>query len=211
VNVLENQMGAKVKAFRTGRGGEFCNKDMANFCAAKGIVHQKTNPYSSQKNGIAERLNRTLVDRARAMLGSSGLGREFWAKAVNTANYVRNRTVSRIHGKTPIKVLTGRKPTVNHQRVLNGSECYVHVPSARRRKLDAILQKGVFLGSKPNTKGYRVLIEDRSIEISKGEMFLEADGLDEIGGACGLSRVSLFDSSGAGATPTGESSTGEDS
>jgi transposase InsO family protein len=98
VNVLENQMGARVKVFRTDKGGEFWNKDMADFCAQKGIVLQKTNPYSSQENGVAERLNRTLVERARAMLESSGLGKEFWAKAVNTANYVRNQTVSSIHG-----------------------------------------------------------------------------------------------------------------
>jgi hypothetical protein len=40
--------------------------------------------------------------------------------------------------------------------------------------------------------------------------FLEADGLDELGGARGLSRVSLLDSPSAGATPTGEASTRED-
>jgi hypothetical protein len=86
----------------------------------------------------------------------------------------------------------------------------VHVPSTKRRKLDAVSKKGVFLGYEPNTKGYRVLTEDGSIEISKDVTFLETDGLDELGGACGLSRVSLLDSPGAGATPTGEANTRED-
>jgi transposase InsO family protein len=116
-----NVLGSKVKAFRTDWGGEFWNKDMANFCAAREIVHQKTKPYSSQEDGVAERLNKTLVERARAMLESSELGREFWAEAVNTANYVRNRTVSRIHGKTPIEILTGEKPSFSHLRIF-GSE-----------------------------------------------------------------------------------------
>jgi hypothetical protein len=209
VNVLENQMGARVKAFRTDRGGEFQNKDMADLCAAaKGIVLQKAIPYSPQENGIAERLNRTLVERARALLGSFGLRKVFWAEAVNAAKYVRNRTVSRIHGKTPIEVLTG-KPSFSHLRVF-GSECYVHVPSAKMRKLDAVSQKGVFLGYEPNTKGYRVLKEDGSIEVTKDVTFLEGDGLDELGDARNLSRVSLVDSPGVGATPTGEVSTRED-
>jgi transposase InsO family protein len=150
VNVLENQMGAKVKAFRMDRGGNLWNKDMADFCAAKGIVHQRTNSYSPQENGMAERLNKTLVERARAMLENSG--REFWAEAVNTANSIRNKIVSRIHGKTPIEVLTGEKPPISHLRVF-GLECYVHVPSAERRKLDAASKKGVFLGYGPNTNG----------------------------------------------------------
>jgi hypothetical protein len=47
LNVLENQMGSKVKTFRIDREGEFWNKDMAKLCAARGFVHQKTNPYSS--------------------------------------------------------------------------------------------------------------------------------------------------------------------
>jgi hypothetical protein len=151
----------------------------------------------------------TLVQRARAMLESSGLGRKFWAKAVNNANYVRNKTISRIHGKTPIEVLTWEKPSISHLRVF-GLECYMHVPSAKRRKLDAVSKKGVSLGYKPNTKGYRVSAEDGSIKISKDVTFLETDGLDELGGARGLSRVSLLDSPGVGATPMGEASTRED-
>jgi hypothetical protein len=181
---------------------------MADCCAQKGIVHQKINPYFSQENGVAERLNRTLVKRARAMLKSSGLGKEFWAEAVNTANYVRNRTVSSIHGKTPIEVLTGKKPSISHLRVF-GSECYVHVPFVKRKKLDAVSQKGVFLGYEPNTKGYRMLTKEGNVEISKDVTFQEND-LDELGGARGLSRVSLLDLPGAGPTPAGETSTRDD-
>jgi hypothetical protein len=66
----------------------------------------------------------------------------------------------------------------------------VHVPSVKRRKLDVVLQKGVFLGYEPNTKGYRVLTKDGNVGISKDATFQE-NGLDELGGSCGLSRVRL--------------------
>jgi transposase InsO family protein len=68
VSTVENQFDTKIKKLRSDRGGEFWNKEIQEFCASKGIVHQKTNPYSSQENGVAERLNRTLMEKARAMI-----------------------------------------------------------------------------------------------------------------------------------------------
>jgi hypothetical protein len=187
---------------------------MRDFCQAKGIVHRTTNPYSSQENGVAERLNRTLVERARALLDSSGLEKKFWAEAVHTVNYLRNRTISRVHGKTPLEVLTGEKPSVSHLRVF-GSKCFVHVPQEKRKKLDPVAEEGILIGYKANSKGYRILRKsDGGVQVSKDVKFLEAetveDGLDELGGARDLSRVSPLDSPGAGATPTGEASAKED-
>jgi hypothetical protein len=53
----------KVKAIQIDRGGEFWNKEINSFCRSKGIVHRKTNTYSSQENGVAEKLNRTLMEK----------------------------------------------------------------------------------------------------------------------------------------------------
>ncbi|GAQ79929.1 hypothetical protein KFL_000420010 [Klebsormidium nitens] len=173
VKQLENQLDSRVKEFRTDRGGEFLNKELAQFCSEKGIVHQTTNPYSPQENGVAERLNRILLEKARAMpLQDAGLSKELWAEAVFTANHVRNRTLSRAHGKTPLEVLTGEKPSVSHLRVF-GCICYAHVPAPKRKKLDAVAEKGVFVGYEPHTKGYRVLKSDGSIQVSRDVTFQE--------------------------------------
>jgi transposase InsO family protein len=90
VSTMETQFDKTIKTLRSDRGGEFWNKEVQSFCASKGIVHQKTNPYSSQENGVAERLNMPLMEKARAMLQGSSLSEEYWEKAVLTANYVRN-------------------------------------------------------------------------------------------------------------------------
>ncbi|GJY31314.1 putative ribonuclease H-like domain-containing protein [Tanacetum coccineum] len=45
-----------------------------------------------QQNGVAERMNRTLIEAARTMLADSHLPTTFWAEAVNTACYTFNRT-----------------------------------------------------------------------------------------------------------------------
>jgi hypothetical protein len=65
INMFENQSGKRVKAVRTDRGGEFVNGQLQEFYAKKGIIHQKSAPYTPQQNGKAERLNRTLMDRVR--------------------------------------------------------------------------------------------------------------------------------------------------
>jgi hypothetical protein len=51
------------------------------------IVH-----LTPQENGAAERLNRTIMERAQSMLSNAGLGKEFWAEAVNTSMYLINRS-----------------------------------------------------------------------------------------------------------------------
>jgi hypothetical protein len=236
---LENQLEARVKEFRTDRGREFLNKELAQFCSEKGIIHQTTNLYTPQKNGVAERLNRVLLGKARAMPQDAGHPEKLWAEAVFTANHVQNRTLSRSHGKTPLEVLTDEKPLVSHLRVF-GSVCYAHVPVPKRKKLDAVAKKGVFLGYEPHTKGYWILEPDGSIQVSRDVIFqeitnksedkllstspqeageedvmskmgeAEGGGLDELGGARDLSRVSPLDSPHAGATPMGEASVRDD-
>eukprot|EP00253_Pinus_taeda_P021808 PITA_21808 len=63
-------------------------------------------------------MNKTLMERARSMLSGAGLGQEFWAKAVDTACYLVNRSPSSaLEDKTPQEVWTGKKPSLSHLRV----------------------------------------------------------------------------------------------
>ena len=71
---MENQTEKKIKVLRTANGGEFCKKEFEEFCKKYGIARQKTNPYTLQQNGVAERMNRTLMEKARSMLNGTGLG-----------------------------------------------------------------------------------------------------------------------------------------
>ena len=47
--------------------------------------------HSPEQNGVAERVNRTLMESVRSMLSHAGLPDSYWAEAVATAAYVRNR------------------------------------------------------------------------------------------------------------------------
>jgi hypothetical protein len=63
----------KPKAIRLDRGNEFL---CVTLVSGKRYRHPKTAPYSPSQNGVAERMNRTLVEIAQAML--RGLPEFLW-------------------------------------------------------------------------------------------------------------------------------------
>ncbi|CAI7843228.1 unnamed protein product [Closterium sp. NIES-53] len=75
--------------------------------------------YTPQKNGAAERLNRTLIDLARAMLAHAQLDHTWWGAAVQYANWVKNRMGSKgLEGKSPYFMWTRKVPSVSMARVV---------------------------------------------------------------------------------------------
>jgi transposase InsO family protein len=130
---------------------EFNRKALQKVLEEYGITHQIAMLYTSEQNGAAEQENRTVVKSARSMLHASGLPKELWAEACNTAVYILNRT-----GPTPLELWTGRScETLGHLRVF-GTECYVHVPKQKRRKWDPKSKLGRLVGYVGETDGYRI-------------------------------------------------------
>ncbi|XP_055907751.1 uncharacterized protein LOC129942731 [Eupeodes corollae] len=64
---VENQQESRIKILRIDNGTEFINKAMQLELKKSGIVHQTTVPLPPEQNGLAERMNRTLIEKARAM------------------------------------------------------------------------------------------------------------------------------------------------
>lgn len=155
-SLAENQQNRKMKVFRTDNGLEFCSNDFETFLKNEGIVHQKTNAYTPEQNGVSERINRTIVERARCLLFDAQLDKKFWAEATNTAVYLRNRSVaSGLDNKTPYEHWTGQKPDLSHIRIF-GSQVMVHIPKEKRLKWDSKSKKHILVGFAENVKGYRV-------------------------------------------------------
>ena len=70
----------------------------------------RTVPGKARENGIAERMNRTLNERARSMRIHCGLPKAFWADAMSTTAYLINRGPSvPLRFKIPEKVWTGKE------------------------------------------------------------------------------------------------------
>ena len=71
--LVENQTGRKIKKLRTNNGLEFVESEFDEFCMVNGIVRYKTLVGKPQQNKVSERINRTLLEKARCMLSNAGL------------------------------------------------------------------------------------------------------------------------------------------
>ena len=90
------------------------------------------------------------------MLADSKLPPKFWAEALSTAVYLRNRSPTKsVEGMTPFEAWMGEKPNVEHLRTF-GCVVYAHVAKDERKKLDVKTRKCIFLGYGTETKGYRL-------------------------------------------------------
>ena len=155
VNCVTNLTGKSIKVLRTDNGGEYCSNEFKSYLKEKGISHQLTMPYSPVQNGVLERMNRTLVESARCMLSHANLPREFWAEAINTAAFLRNRSpTTSLKGITPYEALFNQKPDVSHLKVF-GCLAFLHIPSENLKKYDEKSQRVIFVGYPVGTKGYK--------------------------------------------------------
>lgn len=173
-SMVEKQKDRKIKILRTDNGGEFCSQDFERYLKQQGILHQKTNAYTPQQNGLSERMNRSLVEKARCLIFDAGLHKKFWAEAVNTSVYLRNRTVvTGLNNMTPYEVWTGKKPNLSHVRIF-GSKVMMHIPKEKRLKWDKKAKELVLVGYAENVKGYRVYDpENNSVTTSRDIIIME--------------------------------------
>ena len=169
-----NVTGRPIKILRSDNGGEYSSKEFESFLKKNGIVHQLGVPYNPAQNGVAERMNRTIVESTQSMLSHAQMPNEFWAEAVNTSVYVRNRSpTTSLSGITPYECLFKKKPDVSNLRVF-GCVAYVHIPNNQRKKLDAKSKKSIFMGYPEGVKGYKLYDPiSRKFTCSRDVIFLE--------------------------------------
>ena len=172
---VELETGKKIKAIRCDNISEY--KSLATrYGRDHGINFEFTTPYTPEQNGVAERLNRSLITAARTMLSDAKLPAKFWAEAVLTACYLRNRTPIGPNGMTPVEAYTGTKPSVEHLRAW-GCVAYTHLASRNRDKGDKMHPVGkrtCLVGYMPTTRHYRLYDPDTDrILISTAPRFIE--------------------------------------
>ncbi|KAA8490359.1 Retrovirus-related Pol polyprotein from transposon TNT 1-94 [Porphyridium purpureum] len=174
---LENQLGSKIKSVRSDRGSEYASRQVQNWFEMKGIDWCPTAPYTPENNGIAERMNRTLLEKVRCLLFDANLPLEYWGKALETANYLRNRTANR-RGKTPFELAFGTQPDPSDLRIF-GCRAFVHVENPFRSKLDPRVEEGCMIGYGQVLTNCQVLLSDGQIIETRNVQFNESQmGID---------------------------------
>ena len=174
---VEKESTEKICKLRIDNGGEYLSQEFKAYLKSRGIKHELTVPYLPEQNGVAERMNRTLVESARAMIAHAGLPNSYWAEAIATAAYIRNRmpTTAIKENVTPYEKWYGRKPIVTHLKVF-GCVAYAHIPDMKRQKMDKKAEKLRFIGYSTRSKGYRLFNEmTRKVIVRWDVIFNEID------------------------------------
>ncbi|KAH9669160.1 Integrase catalytic domain-containing protein [Citrus sinensis] len=121
-------------------------------------------------NGVAERINRTLLEKVRCMLSNAGLDKKFWAEAVSYASYLINQMPSvAIGGKTLMEMWLGKHAQNYDSLRIFGCSAYYHVKDG---KLDPRARKVIFVGFKGGVKGFKfwdledkMFVENKTTEV----------------------------------------------
>ncbi|RDX87768.1 hypothetical protein CR513_30719, partial [Mucuna pruriens] len=166
--LVERQLGKKVKCIRSDNGGEYCGP-FDVYCRQQGIRHEKTPPKTPQLNGLAERMNKTLIERVRCMLSEARLPKHFWGETLYTTVHVINLS--------PAVALNIEVP----DKIWFGQDVFVHVPKDERSKLDMKTRQCIFIGYGLDEYGYMMydLVEKKLVR-SHDVQFMEDQTIEDI-------------------------------
>ncbi|KAJ9557371.1 hypothetical protein OSB04_011985 [Centaurea solstitialis] len=178
---IQVSLNLKVKKLRSDNGTEFRNTKLHSFLEDVGISHNFSAVRTPQQNGVVERKNRTLVEAARSMMAHSGVPKSFWAEAVATACYTKNRTlIVKRTGKRAYEMIEKRKPDIKHLRVF-GCKCYILNDRDDLGKFDPKADESIFIGYSPHSKAYRVynkrsqtILESTNVDFCETETLSDA-------------------------------------
>jgi hypothetical protein len=136
-------------------GGEFRSRDLADWLKQEGVTLQMTAAYSPSQNGVAERMNHTLVELARTMVNGHELPKFLWELVIKHAAYLRNQAYTCVCEITPYQAWIREKPDISHLREF-GTPIW-------------ILQQGAHVGHKLEPKSWQRLFVgfDNSAKVVK--------------------------------------------
>jgi len=154
--LVENETGKRLKCLRSDNGGEYCRKEFDRYCSENRIRKEKIVPGSPQENGVSERMNKTIMERARCIRLHAELPLQFWADVVDTTVYLINKGASSsLDGGIPEEAWTSKMVNYSFLNTF-GCEAFVHINKENRTKLEEKSKKCTFIGYGVNDFGYRL-------------------------------------------------------
>ncbi|GJR02289.1 putative ribonuclease H-like domain-containing protein [Tanacetum coccineum] len=147
---IENLVDQKVRIISYDNGTEFKNKVMDDFCKEKGIRREYSVARTPQRNEVAKRRNRTLIEAARTMV-----------------------LIVKPHNKTPYELFRGIKPALSFMKPFG---CHVTILNTLDSlgKFDGKSEEGFFVGYSLSSKAFRVYnTRTKKVEESLHIGFLE--------------------------------------
>ncbi|CCK70632.1 integrase catalytic domain-containing protein KNAG_0E03750 [Huiozyma naganishii CBS 8797] len=158
IDYIRNQFKGNVLAFQFDRGSEFTNNIVRTYLAEKGISTFYTSVGDHQANGVAERLNLTLMNDCRTLLKTTNLLYHLWFYAVQFATLLKNsvyndtlqssaRAKAGLPGRDIKNILPFGQPVIAHFTKL-------------KTELKYRGEQGFALVPSSNSYGYQIYIPD---------------------------------------------------
>ena len=150
--------GGLVIRWHTDKEGEYTSEAFKQYCLETGkrasprILRPPNTP---QKNGMSERVGRTLCSLVRCLLVDGGLPPKLWGGLMLTGAYLCNRMPhSGLDMETPFKWLYGKEANLSHLKII-GVRAFVYIKDAK--KLEPKSWEGMLCGlSEDEALSYRI-------------------------------------------------------
>ena len=142
--------GQRLLEYHSDAAPELISRDTVIYLAAKGCRVSYSPPYTPERNGVAERSNRTIWESAYAMWLASVLPATFWTHAVMYATVIANvlPTETAYGWMSPFQAKYGTPADIHVYRMF-GCIAYVHINEQLRDSTFAEkAYRGYFVGLK---------------------------------------------------------------
>ena len=154
--MAEREKGKPLKCLRIDNRGEYLSNEFKSYCSKKRIRHKKTVSNTPQQNGVAERMNHTIVKKVRCMLRVVNMPKSFYCEVVQTTCYLINWSPSvPLEFDIPERVWTGKDVSYSHLKVFE-CKAFAYVPKEQRLKLDNKATPCIFVGYGDAEFGYKL-------------------------------------------------------
>ena len=90
INHIKHRMKHPLRELRSDNANEYTSRIMTQIYDKYGITHHLHTPHQPQENGIAERLNRTIMESVRALLHTAKLDDTYWEDAARDTIFKYN-------------------------------------------------------------------------------------------------------------------------
>lgn len=172
--------GQNLCILKSDRGGEYRSARFMAFAASRGIILEQGPANTPQHNGLAERFNRTILERVRAQMIHANIPKKLWGEVVSATSHVLNLSPSSVVPDSPHDLWHNasaeggiHKSDISFLRVI-GCAGYVHTHGVNRRKLDDTLKRMVLVGYEHGAKAYRLYdLDSHRITVACDVTFLE--------------------------------------
>ncbi len=171
------QFCSAIRVLRSDRGGEYFSEEFDTHLKSAGTVRRLTVHDMPQLNGVAERLNCTLMERVHVFSHSTGLPKFLWGEAIRHTTWLHNRTATHaLDGLTPYQALFGSPPDMSG--ICNwGSIVWVHDDT--KYKLDPRAREGRWVGFDTESRAHQVYFPStRNVTVERNIYFGVAPRLE---------------------------------